>query len=421
LLFITREKGEAMSVYLGKILELIAIERDNGKPYLHIKFTFDQEIERFWEIDNNTAENLMIISEFAGSHQYRLSLHTTWDTIQKQYISVITKTYRDKSERIYFACSEDYKNNLDSIKNTESINDLNEFPFLSMNLSIMDEKKIEQKNEQNEVMVPKEYKFPFKWVSVAIVSFVLIILFGYSNNSYLKKTPIKNTTIPKAEAKTVEVSLENKITPDTKIGKDDSIQSSIPYLELTDSITYSIPEGYVSLTFDDGPSKYTAKIIDILKGYNVGGTFFFIGMNVKKHPDYVQYVQANGYSIGSHSMNHVKMSGLSFEKQKDELIQSTKAIEDITGEKVVLLRPPYGAFNEQTKGIVHDDMDKMILWNKDPNDWKTHDADNIFNYIRNTDASGSIILLHESQAVVDALPKIITHLQKQNLEIVSLQ
>ncbi|CAH2717447.1 hypothetical protein BACCIP111895_04639 [Neobacillus rhizosphaerae] len=413
-----------MAVYHGKVLELVAIEKSNEKSYLRIKLSFEQEAELFWNVDSETAENLMTISQFDENHKYRLSLHTTLDTIKKHYISFITRTYRDKSDRIYFTCSSDYKNDLDSIKNTQSINDIKKFSFLSTNLSAIDEKKIEQTNEQNKLVISKGYKLSFKWVIISMISVIFYLLFGYSNNSYLNKTSINKATMPIGEIETTEVNLENKkniFTPVNKFEKDKSTQSSLPYIELDDLITYSIPEGYVSLTFDDGPSKYTEAIVDILKKYKVGGTFFFIGVNVKKHPYSVRYVQSNKYSIGSHSMNHLKMSDLSFEKQEDEIIQATKAIEDITNEKVVLFRPPYGALNNQTKNIIHNYHDKMILWNMDPKDWKTRDTDKIYNDIHNTEASGSIILLHESQAVIDALPKIIEHLQEQNLKIVSLQ
>lgn len=419
----TRDGRITMTVYHGKVLELVAIEVKNGKSYLRIKSPFEQKVELFWEIDHGTAKNLIKIFEFDGIHKYRLSFHTTFDTSNNQYTSLITRTYRDQSERMYFTCSENYKRNLNSIKSSQCMNDLKEQTFLSVNLSKNEVKQLEQKKEQNEAGISKGLKLPFKWVSVAMISVFFVILLGYSNDSYLNKNAINNVTTANAEVETAEDNLVNKktiVTPAKKLVKADSAQSSLPYIELDDSITYSIPEGYVSLTFDDGPSKYTVKIIDILKKYNVGGTFFFIGNNVKKHPDYVRYVQANGYSIGSHSMNHLKMSDLSYEKQENELMQSAKIIEDTTNEKVVLLRPPYGALNEQTENVIHRYHDKIILWNRDPKDWKTLDADKIFNYVRDTEASGSIILLHESQAVIDALPKIIEHLQEQNLKIVNL-
>ena len=63
----------------------------------------------------------------------------------------------------------------------------------------------------------------------------------------------------------------------------------------------------------------------------------------------------------------------------------------------------------------------MVLWNNDPKDWKTRNSDRILDDIQSSDVSGSIILLHESQAVIDALPNIVEYLQQFDLEIVNLK
>ncbi|MDP4084453.1 MAG: polysaccharide deacetylase family protein [Bacillota bacterium] len=408
-----------MSVYNGKMLELVAIEKSNEKVYLHMNLSIETEVEFFLEIDHDTAKNLIDQLMFDQNHKFRLSLHTTLDPAKNQYMGSITKTYTDKSERIYFACSEDFENHLAFIRNIQNINDLYTLPFLSF-------KPLEKKTElQNKAGVSMRFKLPMKWVRVAITSIIFFILFGYTNNAYLHSDSISRTTFANAEAKTPEVIIKNKkdetTSPTANLEKEHSIHSSLPFIKLNDFSIYKVPTGYVSLTFDDGPSKYTERIVDILKKYKVGGTFFFIGVNVNKYPDYVRYVHSNGYSIGSHSMNHLEMSKLSYEKQESELQQSSMAIEAITNEKVTLFRPPYEALNEQTKEVVAQYHDKMILWNKDTEDWKTRNAEKIYNYIHSTKASGSIILLHESQPVIDALPKIIEDLQRQSLKIISLQ
>lgn len=359
----------------------------------------------------------MTISHFNGGHKYRLSLHITSETSENQFISVLTKTYLNTSQRIYFNCSEEYKKSLEIIKNSSSINDLAKLPFLSMTLLEIDEKTDTQIDRD----VPKRYNPTVKWVSGSMIGIISIILFGYIYNLYLHKAEINNTAFANAEVKIKEVNYTDNVIAPTNLISDVSSKYSLPSLTLSDSITYDIPEGYVSLTFDDGPSKYTMEITDILKEYEVGGTFFFLGINAKKHPEYVRYVQSNGYSIGSHSMNHFSMPNLSFKDLKDQVVQSTLAIEDITKEKLVLFRPPYGALNEQTKDVLYNHDYKITLWNKDPEDWKSRDADKIFDYVRNNKTSGSIILLHESQAVIDSLPKIIEYLQEQDLKIVNLQ
>ena len=77
--------------------------------------------------------------------------------------------------------------------------------------------------------------------------------------------------------------------------------------------------------------------------------------------------------------------------------------------------------NQVTENLVHSYNKKIVLWDKDTKDWQTRDAQKIIQYIKSIDATGSIILLHESQAVVDALPTIIEHLQQNGLNIVNLK
>ena len=115
------------------------------------------------------------------------------------------------------------------------------------------------------------------------------------------------------------------------------------------------------------------------------------------------------------------MTNLSQEKQEYEMIQSMQSIEDITKEPVNLFRAPFGSFNEQVVDLATEHQYKLVLWNNDPQDWKTRNADQILLHIQNTELSGSIILLHESQAVVDALPRVIEYIREQDLEMVSLK
>lgn len=277
-------------------------------------------------------------------------------------------------------------------------------------------------------------KLSFKWTSVVFISVLLISLFVIVFSDLNKADKNMNIASAEAETKDTEKIEENltstdnpdiqdspTITENTPEEETPPNPSVVTDLELENDLTYSIPEGHVALTFDDGPSKYSVQIIDTLKQHGVGATFFYIGYNVVKYPDVVRHAYSNGFSIGSHSMNHVKMSKVSYGKQVEELLQSTKAIEEITNEKVSLFRPPYGAMNEQTKQMLHNYQSKMIMWNKDPKDWKTKDPEKIFHYISNSEASGSIILLHESQAVIDVLPRIIEHLKAQNLNVVGLK
>lgn len=426
-----------MSDSYGKVIELLAIERDTGAFALRIKLSFSESAELLWLTDHETIANIATVSEFNGVHKYRLSLHTTWDAIQQQYIGSITRTYRDHGERLSFACSVQFRNELEAIKAIRHLDDVSTLSFLSAPPSEPGPAEEVQTdgNRNTTRSARKPHRLPLKLASATLMSLIFVVLLSSFNYSYPSDIQHEAAITAAAEVETViQLLAENRNAmiakplaasvekeADSKPRKEIKTSAAVPQLELKDFISYSIPKGYVALTFDDGPSKHSMDIMNVLKKHGVGGTFFFVGTNVKKHPDYVKAIHANGYSVGSHSMTHSQMPNLTYEEQKAELTRAADLIEHITDEKLVLFRPPYGAFDDRTEALSRQQGNKVVLWNRDPEDWLTRDEDKILDYVQHIEASGSIILLHESQAVVDALPKIIKSLQDQGLTIVSLQ
>lgn len=414
-----------MPMYFSKLLELLAVEKKANKYYLHTSLSFNVTTEFLLEVDNKTAANLLAVTSFEGKDKYRLSLHSFWDSAQKEYISYVTKTYRDQSERIYFSCSEEYANNIGSIKNSQHITDLLALPYICIYNESLEQLQNDpsQKMEQEEIKSSK-FIFSFSWSKFALISFVIMILFGFkfSNATYVNTLEKNENVIVNAESvdKVILDSHENEEI-NSQIDINTSVQSNLPFIELSETTTYSLPKDTVAITFDDGPSIYSKEIVNILKDHQVGGTFFHIGINANKYKDAVKYVRENGYSIGNHSMTHKQLTKLDYEQQEREIITASQLIENITLENVSLFRPPYGALNETTIDLIHTYDKKIVLWNNDPKDWKHQNPDAIFNNVVNSETSGAIILLHESQAVIDALPRIIEYLQGQNLQIVSLK
>lgn len=412
-----------MSDYYGKVLELIDINITNDETYLHIHLFNNQErFEFFWKIDRDTANNLQEVIDFDDKHKYRLALHMATKPTDLHSVGLVTKTYLDLSEKIYFECSVDYKNALEIFNCFESIDDLSNHPIFYTQLSSEQEKN-QPRTDNLEKSVSSIHNPSLKWVRVAIPCVLIFTIIFFINYQPWIQASVNKTDTIDVKTITTKAILEKdkhieKITP--KVAATQSI-SQVPTIKISESKTFSLPEGTVALTFDDGPSKYTKEIADILTKYEAGGTFFFIGVNTKKYPDSVQYVHSNGFSIGSHSMTHPNLASLTFNDQIAEIQQSTRVIEEIINDEVILFRPPYEAFNEETEKIIQENNYRMILWNQDPEDWKTRDADKIYHYIHGIEASGSIILLHESQAVIDALPRILEHLNKQGLKIVNLK
>ncbi len=405
-----------MSVYIAKVLELLSVETKLNQSYLKLRLLAEEDVDLLCHIDDMTAANLKKILDDGKVFKYRLSLSSSWDPTKKRYESFVTKTYLQTSERIYFECSADYADKLNAVKVEGMVPQIEDIEDAPNNFTPPDA-TVEQA-----IIKTKSSKLSYLLIaSLASILFTFVLGFSYIFNlPPTEPTKVKAEKVPLVDSTTVvKENIEpSKKEPVAEVVKDE--QFELPSLDLNESISYSLPNGKVAITFDDGPSHYTKEITDILKSHQVGATFFFVGRNVVKYPDVVQYVNSNGYSIGNHSTNHSNLAKLSFEDQHYEIIHTNDVIEEVTQEKVVLFRPPYGSKNDMTLDIINEANGKVVLWNSDPEDWKTRNANDIFDYVMNTKASGSIILLHESQATIDALPQIIEYLKGLDLEIVNL-
>ena len=92
-----------------------------------------------------------------------------------------------------------------------------------------------------------------------------------------------------------------------------------------------IDDKVVALTFDDGPSKYTAKILDVLKKYGASATFFLVGNKVDFYGDILRRMLNEGSEIGNHSYDHKRLTRLSKEDFQKEINKTQEAIKKLTG------------------------------------------------------------------------------------------
>jgi len=99
----------------------------------------------------------------------------------------------------------------------------------------------------------------------------------------------------------------------------------------------------IALTFDDGPSDYTARVLDVLDRFHVPGTFFVLGKQVAEHPDLVRRMVAGGHEVGVHSFTHAELGSESDWREGMELDQTQHVISGATGFTTNLLRLPYSS------------------------------------------------------------------------------
>ena len=177
----------------------------------------------------------------------------------------------------------------------------------------------------------------------------------------------------------------------------------------------------VALTFDDGPNrKHTPQILDILKQYNVKGTFFVLGEQVKENPAVLRRVIEEGHEIGNHTFSHPQLKRLSDEDVRRELVSTQDEIRKVLGRAPALLRPPYGAYRDASLSLFKELGLHVILWSVDTNDWRRK-GDVVVRTVSRDARNGSIILFHDNKTeTVRVLPQIIEELRGRGFRLVTV-
>jgi cellulose synthase/poly-beta-1,6-N-acetylglucosamine synthase-like glycosyltransferase/peptidoglycan/xylan/chitin deacetylase (PgdA/CDA1 family)/spore germination protein YaaH len=233
---------------------------------------------------------------------------------------------------------------------------------------------------------------------------------------------------------------------------DDDDQVPIPLKMVTKETMNSYPAAYtleqygyqprkVSLSFDDGPDPdWTPQILDILKQYNVKGTFFMIGEIAEDNVGLMQRLYREGHEIGNHTFTHPDISDISNGQVDLQLNLTERLFASKLGVQPLYFRPPYSIDQEPDTNDQAAPVDRIqsrgytIIGNKlDTNDWDEHPrkspqeiTDSILHQLddmqSHPDRMGSIILMHDGggdrSATIKALPLLITTLRAHGYQFV---
>ncbi|PKK70399.1 glycoside hydrolase/deacetylase [Rhizophagus irregularis] len=119
--------------------------------------------------------------------------------------------------------------------------------------------------------------------------------------------------------------------------------------------------GQVALTFDDGPSPFTAKLLDHLAAAKVPATFFVLGKAVNEFPDALKATYNAGHQIALHSNTHADMNALTPAKVLDEYTLNLKAVKDTIGISPNMARPPFGNCNAACAKVLEGQMGLSVI------------------------------------------------------------
>jgi peptidoglycan/xylan/chitin deacetylase (PgdA/CDA1 family) len=184
----------------------------------------------------------------------------------------------------------------------------------------------------------------------------------------------------------------------------------------------------IAITFDDGPHpKDTPQVLETLAKYNIHATFFLVGKYVEHYPDLVKQIYQSGHQLGIHGFRHLPFpleNRVTLQTQLDRTRNAMANVCGISPEATKDLRPPYGAFTQESEHMLAEWGYRLVMWNNIPPHWMQPVSWTI-SQILDQIHPGSIIVLHDGHGhgtkVAQILDIIIPKLKTQGYGFVTIE
>ncbi|KAK5347550.1 hypothetical protein LTS03_009961 [Exophiala xenobiotica] len=161
--------------------------------------------------------------------------------------------------------------------------------------------------------------------------------------------------------------------PRPKIGQ-------VPYGRL---ITTCTTPNVIALTYDDGPSNNTEKLMDVLKRHDAKATFFVSGItdgkgeidHEEKWVKTIRRMAMEGHQVGSHTWSHADLENMTSPARRTEIAKNERAMVNILNKYPTYMRPPYVKCSDTASCL--SDVNAMgyhvVGYSLDSTDWQHPD------------------------------------------------
>lgn len=154
----------------------------------------------------------------------------------------------------------------------------------------------------------------------------------------------------------------------------DAAGTRVPRLAapLFDSMTWRLSAsagGAAALTFDDGPTEHTGRLLEVLARHEARATFFVLGENVERYPRQAAAIAAAGHELGNHSWSHPNAWRTPTPAVIRQFRRADAVIAEAAGRPVRWVRPPYGKFTYPLIHWARRRGQRVVLWDTMPCDY----------------------------------------------------
>ena len=168
----------------------------------------------------------------------------------------------------------------------------------------------------------------------------------------------------------------------------------------------------LALTFDDGPSPETVRILDVLENYGGRATFCVVGNRLNAFANILRDIAGQENEIACHTWSHQKLTELNASQIRSQIARVNDLVFELTGQTVQVLRCPYGSFNGTVKNVCAEFNMTVASWKSDTLDWSNRNTNKTYKAILKGAENGAIILMHDlyettASAVEKAVPELI--------------
>lgn len=178
---------------------------------------------------------------------------------------------------------------------------------------------------------------------------------------------------------------------------------------------WTCKNGYVSISFDDGPTSQTKSLLSSLNREDMRATFFIVGTQIMNEPTLVSNLVVGGHSVQNHSWQHQDFAPLDPTTALVDLAKTQGLITGLTRVPPQFFRPPYGNTSEATASAENTLGLTEVVWTVDTLDWDGRSAQQIVDAAL-TVQPGGFILMHDGyKNTVSAIPGIAKGLKAKGL------